>query len=203
MIVNSSLTIALPSLVCYYAQYMDKAVSPIDKRPLSVAEELKIVALLARGDTYQQIQTYFKANSMRTPTNSTILSVRKRNKENLELIKSKILQKEAEDASSIKDKANSLIKKRLDRADSEAKVLAIANQQFVDGEIDMEELTRIKRLVKETGIVELVAVSREMYAQSRADTDVVNNTPKDLSALISAIRSGDEVKLQQIIFNSK
>lgn len=203
MYVNSRLTIALPSLVCYHAKYMDKAVSTIDKRPLSVAEELKIVALLARGDTYQQIQEYFQANAMRKPTNTTILNVRKRNKENLDLIKQKIIQKEAEDATSIKEKANSLIKKRLERADSEAKVLAIANQQFVDGEIDMEELTRVKRLIKETGMVELVAVSREMYAQSRADNDVVNNTPKDLSALVAAIRSGDEVKLQQIIFNSK
>jgi hypothetical protein len=179
----------------------------IDKRnpkaPLSTAEELKIVALLARGDTYEEIRNYFKENNWRVPNNATILNVKNRNKENLDLIKVRILEKEAEDAVAIKKKANSLLKKRLDRNELETEVLTKASQQFADGEIDAKEFSDIKKRVKEISVVELVAVSREMHTQSKATDEIQNTAPKDLSELVKAIKSGDEIKLQQIIFNSE
>ena len=42
-----------------------------------------------------------------------------------------------------------------------------------------------------------------MHNQSSEDPDSKPGVQKDLSDLVNAIRSGDEVKLQQIVFNSK
>ena len=170
---------------------------------LTMEEETKVVALMARGDNYKEIRAYMEEHGLQAPSNATMLNIKKRNKENFDLIREKLADKEAEDALAIKEKANSAIKHRLDRYEKEAEILETAHQQYIDGEIDAKEWADIRKRTKEASLVELIAVSREMHSQSRAGTDDdKNTTTEDLSALVQAIKSGDEVKLQQIIFNS-
>ena len=170
---------------------------------LTAEEETKVVALMARGDNYKEIRAYMEEHGLQAPSNETMLKIKKRNKENFDLIREKLADKEAEDALAIKNKANSAIKHRLDRYEKEAEILEKAHQQYIDGEIDIKEWTDIRKRVREANLTELIAVSREMHTQSRSDTDDdKKTTTRDLSALVQAIKSGDEVKLQQIIFNS-
>lgn len=163
---------------------------------LSIVDETKIVMLLARGDTYEQIQAQVDVSA------PTIGTVKKRNKENLELIKSKLTEQAAEDALGIKHKANKLISKRLDKADSAQQLLEKAQQDFLDDKISYKELADALRRFKEIGITELVTVSKEMHAQSNK-ADNPPSSPKDLQELAAAIASGDEVRITQATFNPK
>jgi hypothetical protein len=169
---------------------------------LTLEEETRIVALLARGDTYKQIQAHMISDLDRSVTEMTISAVKKRNASNLELIKNKFLEKQENDARALKDEANKIIGKRLKREDKATQIRAKAQDQYINGEITLKEYTEILRTNKEVSIGELVSVSKEMHNQSVDDSDK-DTSKNDTSALIEAIKSGDEVKLQQIIFNAK
>lgn len=163
---------------------------------LSITEEAKIVALLARGDTYDQIQ----AQMERSVAKMTIGRVKKRNKGTLDMISAKAMQKAEADAASIKNKANTLISTRLDRADKFDKLIEKLESDYVDGNITYKEYREERRKLKDVTLPELVIVSKEMHHQTSAEPTPPANQ-QDIATLIAAIKSGDEVKLNQIIFN--
>lgn len=132
---------------------------------LSVAEETKIVALLARGDTRDEIIQALD----RPVSKETITAVKKRNQDNLAIIKTKQLEVEASNALAIKQKANDKIKQQLDN----------------------DEIHKPQ---------DLIAISREMHAQSKDETKPPENT--QLTAeLLKAIQDGDELVINQLILN--
>lgn len=154
--------------------------------------------LLARGDTYKQIQAQIE----RGVTDATISAVKKRNKDNLELIASKLMERAAEDAAGIKQKANTLISKRLDKVDDTFDILDKARQDWIDDKITWKEYEKIMRKFKDVSLGELVTVSKEMHAQS-SKGDAPPSSPKDLADIAAAIASGDEVRITQAVFNAK
>ena len=167
---------------------------------LTTAEETKIVMLLARGDTYPQIQEEMKP--IRHVNEVTIGRVKKRNQENLELIRERLLKREEEDALSIKRKANKLIANKLDRAETEDEKADKIREDHRNGKIDKAEYDRRMRTTQHTSLPELVTVSREMHSQSQ--TQPPAETPqKDLEALIQAINSRDQVEIVKTIFKAQ
>jgi hypothetical protein len=174
----------------------------VDPRGLTIQEETRIVALLARGDTHAQIQEQM-AREFRGVHMRTIAAVKKRNKENFDIIRARLLEKQEHDASALKEKANKMISKKLDIEDKKLEIIQRAREDYLNGAISLKELTEILKRHRETTLTELVSVSKEMHNQSSEDPDSKPDAQKDLSDLVNAIRSGDEVKLQQIIFNSK
>lgn len=163
---------------------------------LSVETETRIVALLARNDTYASIKEDTGAST------HTINTVRLRNKENLEIIKQKMLIHAAKDAMSIKDKANDKIYSKLERDDKLIEILDKSRQDYMDGEISTTEYLEIVRKTTELSVTELVQVSREMHHQAVAE-DPAPPTPADMAALVAAIKSGDETKITQVVFNGQ
>lgn len=163
---------------------------------LSISEEVKIVAMLARGDTYEGIS----ANAGFPVSTVTVGKVKKRNKDNLDLIAKKTLAKEEADAAAIKNKANKLISSRLDKADNHAKLIEKLEADYINGDLNYKEYYHARKTMKDTSLPELVIVSKEMHHQTSAETTPPANQ-QDIATLISAIKSGDEVKLNQIIFN--
>lgn len=165
---------------------------------LTLDQETKIVLLLARGDTREEIQAQMDFHVSK----QTISAVKKRNKDNLQLIATKVAEKAAEDAASIKQKANTLIAKRLDKVDDTFEILDKARQDWLDDKITWKEYEKIQRRYKEVSLGELVNVSKEMHAQSNSG-DTPPASPKDLAELAAAIASGDEVRITQATFNPK
>jgi len=180
-----------------YAQYVI-----IIFMKLSVSEEVKIVAMLARGDTYANIREQM-AEEGRTVTDVTIGRVKNRNSENLSLIKSKLMAIEEADALSIKRKANTLLKKRLEQVQEETEIVNRANKEYLQGDMPHEIYERLMKTMKHTSLPELVSVSKEMHLQSKTENEIAPPDVKDLQALAQAIESGDEVILNQMIFNKK
>lgn len=169
---------------------------------LSVTEEVRIVALLANNDyTYPQIQKIFESEFGRGLSQKAIQAVKKRNAKNLEAIKTKLMVRQEADALAIKHQANMMIQKRLTADDKVGEIIAAAQKQFLAGEIPLKEYVDVLRTNRPIAVTELVTVSKEMHAQSK-DDDTPDVTKKDLSALVSAIKSGDELVLNQLIFKA-
>lgn len=166
---------------------------------LTTIQEQKIVAFLARGDTHAEIMHYFNTEEKRTLNDMTIQRVAKRNADSLAEIKQRTLKKVEADAQSIKDKANSIIKKQLDAVDVAVEILALAGRQFLAEEITLHEYNAVIKSTKKASMTELVAVSREMHAQSGA-TPPGGSDPANLAAIRAALESGDEVSLTRLMF---
>lgn len=164
---------------------------------LNLEQETRIVALLARGtDTQGEIAKEVGVSDV------TVTAVKKRNKENLAIISQQLLMRAAEDAGSIKEKANTKLSQKLDRDDKVVRIIEKAHDEFLEGEISIKEYSAILRKVKELSVNELVTVSREMHNQS-AGAEKPPTTQQDLAFLAAAIASGDEVKITQAVFNGR
>lgn len=171
------------------------------QQPVSTAEEVRVVALIARGDTYDQIQAELEQAGTHI-SKVTLGNIKKRNLDNLVMLKEKLAANEEEHALKIKQKANERISKRLDSDDKATQMYEDLHSKFMSGEITFQEYNDgVKALPKQffvsTG--ELVAVSKEMHQQSKGDA-IPDNNPLDRNALAEAIRNGDEFQLNQLIF---
>lgn len=166
---------------------------------LGIPEETYVVALLARGDRIIDIQAEFEKTFERTINKATVVNIRKRNAENLEIIRSRTQEKIERDQAAIRNKANAKIDKKLDSDDLAAQVIAKAHSQYINGEIDYSQYSVLLRSVKELSVSELVSVSKEMHLQaSDAPGEPVNN--EDMQKLQAAIQAGDTLTLNQLVF---
>lgn len=173
-----------------------------DLSPLTTAEEVKMVAMLARGDTQETIRKNMREFGRANVSNNTIVAVRKRNRENIEMLKDKLMAIEEADALSIKRKSNEIIKKRLHQVEQEDEIVAKANKEMIEGDMPHEIYERLMRTMKPTTLQELVAVSKEMHQQARLEpVEAPKSNTNNMEALAKAIEAGDEVILNQMIVN--
>lgn len=154
---------------------LQKVITPEQRR--------QILAMAARGDTDVSIAKVMGVNNM------TVANIRKRNAKLLEDMKDTVNTYRAQKATDILDKAENLMIRKLNKAlDSEKEIIGI------------DELNRIAKSSYE----------RVRLEQGRATSIAATDTSKppatrqmDLEQLVEAIKSGDEIKLQQMVFNPK
>jgi hypothetical protein len=169
------------------------------RNELSTLEETKIIALVARGDSYAEIKGIMQDQHGRNLTYGTLQSVKKRNKGNLDKIRDITLAKQNEDAQANNVQANRIIKKQLNNTEMAVDVLTKAGEQYLNDEIDEKEYTSLVKSIKVASLTELVSISKEMHTQAIKPTDN-SSSPEDLAAIRKALEEGDEVTLNQIIF---
>lgn len=145
---------------------------------LPTAIEMHIVALIARGDTYDNIRADILARFERGISVGVITAIKKRNSEAIASIKQAVIEKERDDAQGLLIRTHRLIGKRL-RAVEEG-----ANIRDSD----------------------LVAVSKEMFHQSRTergldeDGQKLINPKEKLKELQDMLEENDEIRLERIVF---
>lgn len=166
---------------------------------LTAMQETKIVALLARGDSYSDIARLFEAEEDRPLNVHTVSAVKRRNQATLDKIKTATLQKQVADAMQIKLKANNVISTQLDNLERNSLILQKAGVEYLAGDLSLKEYTEIAKRLKGASLPELVAVSKEMHAQTNGTPDAPIN-PAEQAALVSAMEAGDTVKLTQVLF---
>lgn len=166
--------------------------------------EMKILAMLVRGDTHRSI-----AEAMGLNVN-TITTIKKRNPDTLKIMREKLSEAHANSAAKILTKSRKLLESKLDQLQSDDDKRLELVRQYEDGEIDHEEFDIKLRTLKQATLSELTGVSREMFNQNQVEnqqpTSIVGNSheqKKQLVDLVRAIESGNEVELQKIIFNPK
>jgi hypothetical protein len=166
--------------------------------PLSVEEETKIIALLARGDSKAEIQAAL-AETGRPLSVGAIAAVKKRNIETFMRLKAIRIDREVSKAIAIRDQANRVLESELDGIERQSAILARAGQQYIDGDITLEQYIAIRKTIKRPSLSELTSVSKEMNMQG-SDAPAVNTNPEADAAIRAAIEAGDEVTLTQLIF---
>jgi hypothetical protein len=166
--------------------------------------EMKILAMIVRGDTHRSIAEEMNINV------NTVTAIKKRNPDTIKIMREKLAEKQISSAQKILTKSRRLMESKLDQYESnEDKRLEIM-RQFEDGEINHKEMTQELAKYPTGSLTELTAVSREMFNQNQVENNKPTSIPgnsseqkQQLVDLVRAIESGDEVKLQQIIFNPK
>lgn len=166
--------------------------------PVTTSEEIRVVALLAKGIRQKEIQQMMKAEFNRPLQLKTIQKIKKRNKANLEMIRSKHAETLISKASEIRDKTNEQILAQLEDSRTNNDIIAHYNKQYADGEITLGQLMDIKKKIKQPNFSELASLSKTMNDQAK-ELESDNKETEDPANLISALNDGDELQLSQII----
>jgi flagellar biosynthesis GTPase FlhF len=167
--------------------------------------EMKIVAYIARGDTYQTIienvQEEFGAK-MAIPT---ISDIKKRNLDALEIIRNTIIKEEEATAKKLLEKSRSLIGKNLTKAEKDAQYLDDMESDFRRGKIKLKEYQQAISTVKMPTLTELTSVSKEMHHQDSVENQKISEAskPENAKDVWQLLKDGDDVELQRIVFGKK
>lgn len=166
---------------------------------LSMVEESHVLALIARGDKVPQIQAEMKAKFETDVSRFVINRIKKTNQANLIAIQNKAQRISDANAFKIKQKANTLIEKKLDNEATHAELLTKASQDYIDGNISHKDYTELVKSLKSLSVGELTTISKEMHTQAQEQPQ--ETSTEHMKRLAEAIENGDEVKLREIVFN--
>lgn len=146
---------------------------------LPLAIEMKIVALLARGDKYETIRDIIEQEEGRRISKAVITATKARNTTTLTTIREAIIQKEKDDAEGLLARSHRLIGRQL------------------------REAERTGEPVK---LTDLTSISKEMFHQTRIDKGLDDAPPKltdpkeKLKELQTLLDENDEIRLERIVF---
>lgn len=164
--------------------------------------QLKVLAMFARGDTFEQIHA---ATGLAI---STLMGIKKRNANNLALIKDKLIEFEISKSKKILGKAQDLISKKLDKVEESEDVKEQAIADYREGTIDQEEYQRRVTGLLDVTLSELNSVSKEAFNQSQIESgkptsisSSPNEAKEDLLRLVAALKEGDEETLLKHVFD--
>lgn len=176
---------------------------------IDTATETKIVALLARGDTLQQVKD-FLADQGTELSISGIQAVKNRNTEALSYVKNKLMEHNTSNSARILDKARKQLEQKLDNSDKSQIEIDKLQEMYNDGEIDAKELLRRSDEVRRRyniNVKDLTTISKEMFNQSQVEagkpTSITENPAQqkeNLRTLLDAINKGDEAAIANAIF---
>jgi hypothetical protein len=144
--------------------------------------EMKIVALIARGDKYNDIKAAIKDEFDRNISMGVITAIRQRNEQSLGAIREVITQREKDDAAGLLSRSHRLIGKKLRDAET------------AEGGLESVKLS------------DLTAISREMFHQTRVeqglgdDGEKLANPREKLKELQSILEENDTIRLERIVF---
>ena len=165
--------------------------------------EMKALAMLVRGDTYQSIADEVGISVM------SVKNIKDRNPDTLQIMKDKLVDARITSAAKILGKSHRLIESRLDKIEDDDDKRRELDLMFSNGEIEEKEWRQRKAILRDATIGELTSVSREMFNQSQTSESETGKLAGSQGAnqyvldIAEAIKSGDTIKLQQIIFNPK
>lgn len=169
--------------------------------------ETKIVALIARGDSYQSIKEQLEQENI-TVSISLIGKVKERNAEALTYISKELVKHETTNARRIMGKARDLVEKQLDEAAGNEELRSDALRAFLSGDITKDELdTVLHNTGRQIALKDLITASKEFFNQSQIEagkptsiTESPEQAKKNLKTLLEAIDKGDEAAMVKGIF---
>lgn len=175
-------------------------------KKISTALETKIVAMIARGDSYNTILDKLAEDGV-TLTKTSLTNIRERNSEALAFMKNTMLEQQASIAGRILKRSRELIEDRLGDDDRYWDIMKELNQKLADGEIDEEMYYKMRPIAPSVSIRDLTTVSKEMFNQSQIEagkptaiTDNPAQAKENLKVLLEAINKGSDEDIARAIF---
>ena len=182
---------------------------------LSTDQKLRALAYIARGDTLSQVAGHMLEEFDVTITESALSQLKKNHADTTDKMQTSLSESAAEDADALLKKTRRMLSVRLDRAERDANELAEVDRQYREGNIkSVEEYRRKKAGLLKISIAELTNVSKTMHAQTVKVPELPPGAtpgalpagggaqnPAQLEALLNAIKDGNHVEIQRIVFN--
>lgn len=179
------------------------------KKKLDGQTETQVVAMLARGDTHQQIVDWLNTEKGVSLSIATVGLIKGRNEEGIKFMKGELLKHETTMAATILEKSRRLIDKRLDKALSLEDTLKQLKQRFESGEIDDKTYYHEVdiELRNRLSVTELTALSKEHFNQSQLEagkpTGIVESPAQAkayIEQLVRAIANKDDAAAMAALF---
>lgn len=185
---------------------------------LTTDQKMAALAMIARGDTLSQVAANLLTEYEVTISESAIRKIKSLHQETILKMQETIADGKAAEAGDISKRSRHLINRRLDKAERDERALEELDQKYRDGEIDggAEEYRRRKAGLLKISVAELINISKTMHAQTiripalpqLPDTTTpqanlppgAGQTPAQLEALLGAIKAGNTVEIQRLIF---
>lgn len=171
-------------------------------KPTDTETQLKILAHISRGDSYEEIAKEFNIAV------STVSAIKKRNESTLAIIKERMIDHQISKSKQILDKGHRLIEQRLDKALSADSELEKLNERLERKEINLDEFLALRGSLYQPTLTELNAIAKEAFNQSQIEQGkptAVASTPQgavqQLNDLVNALNKGDEVQLFKMVLN--
>lgn len=182
---------------------------------LTTDQKLRALAYIARGDTLSQVAGHMLEEFEVTISESALSQLKKNHADTIDKMQTSLSESAAEDADALLKKTRRMLSVRLDRADRDSSELAELDRKWRDGEIkNKEEYQRKKTGLLKISISELTNISKTMHAQTVKVPELPPGampgalpagggaqTPAQLEALLNAIKDGNHVEIQRIVFN--
>lgn len=175
---------------------------------LDAATETRVVAMIARGDTYEAIRRALGTEGVSIAI-STISDVKKRNPDALKYIQDALVEHEANQSTKLLSKSRRLLDRKLDRALRQDEEIQELTEQYQSGEFDEAVFNGLlhKALKSELTVAELTSLTKEMFNQSQVEqgkpTSITENptqAKENLKALLEAINNNDDKAILEAVF---
>ena len=184
----------------------------LSRRKLDTSQRMQVIALMARGDTFAEINAYLLEHFGVTLNPKTLTDMKKVHGDTIALMQRTHEEAETADAAQLLIRTRRLIGRKLTRAERDAKDLADLDYQRREGEITEADYHQRRTGLIEMSIQELVTVSKEMHSESSKPLggellpglpDGGGNSNLALTeALLNAIKTGNHVEIQRLILRS-
>ncbi len=152
--------------------------------------EIKVLAQLAQGKRILAIADELGIHE------ASVDRIKRNNKDKLNKMIEKVRVVQDGIEFVIRNKVNTKILQRLAADDLVSETKEKVLQMFYDKQITWNEYQSLVKDLKQIPLSELINASKEMYHQSGPDAATPANS-EDMSALASAIASGDAVQITQ------
>lgn len=173
-------------------------------QPISTADEVKVVALLARGDTQKSIAEEVGISP------ASVGVIKGRNADILSEIHGALVLQNTKQAKKILDRSHTLIDKRLSAEEQNYDDRVELKDKLDNSEITYSQYLSGLRAIPTISLAELTGLSKEMFNQSQIEDGKPTSIPggagansddaaKKLQDLIEALHSNDSVKMLELI----
>lgn len=173
--------------------------------------ESQVVAMLARGDTQQQIVDWLSEEKGISYSIAAVGVLKKRNAEGITFMQKELTKHETTIAATLLDKSRRLIDRKLDKALNVEEELQKLRKSYDAGDMTAENYYReVDIVLRNTlSVKDLTALSKEAFNQSQIEAGKptsITETPEQakqyLSAILTAIAAGDDAATLKALFPS-
>lgn len=167
--------------------------------------EMKVVAYMARGDTYEVIRQAIFDEFGQRPSKGVLSAIKKRNQTSLSVIKEAVLEREKNDATNILNKTNRLMQRKLGSHERAMQQYEEYEEQFRLGNLTASDFKFLSEQLDIPNLNVLTSVSKEMYHQAKGDpaddAALATTSPQEkLKELQAVLEENDEIRLERIVF---
>ena len=180
-----------------------------ERTRLNTQQRMLILAMLARGDNQKDIISEIDARFGVAISGVLISQIKKRHADVLDTMTKEIMKAETEDAQMLLSEARRQISGKLKKSRSDESKLEALDRKYRNGDLTKAEYTQQRSGYLTLSVRDLGDLSDKLYKQATnhgQDDEDPNKQMGDMrmvQEITKAIKDGNTIELQRIIFNAE